>query len=69
MRVAVIGVGHFGSLLAEKYASMDHVDLVAVVDQDIDRANKIAIRYGCKALTDYTKLAGQVDAAKRMGSS
>ena len=63
MRVAVIGVGHFGSLHAEKYAAMDHVDLVAVVDRDTDRATNIAAKYGCKALTDYTLLAGQIDAA------
>ena len=44
MRVAVIGVGYFGSLHAEKYAAMDHVDLVAVVDQDIDRAKNIAAK-------------------------
>ena len=63
MRVVVIGVGHFGSLHAEKYAAMDSVNLIAVVDRDIDRATKIATKNGCMALTDYTKLAGQVDAA------
>ena len=63
MRVAVIGVGHFGSLHAEKYAAMDGVDLVAVVDQDIERGAEIAARQGCEALTDFNKLAGRVDAA------
>ena len=62
MRVAVIGVGHFGRLHAEKYAAMDGVDLVAVVDQDTERGLEIAARHGCEALTDFNKLAGQVDA-------
>ena len=33
--VAVIGVGHMGRFHAQKYAAMDDVDLVAVVDGGI----------------------------------
>lgn len=63
MRVAVVGVGHFGKLHAAKYAAMEGVELVAVVDQDQKRGGDVAALYGCRALTDYRKLAGEVDAA------
>ena len=63
LRVAVVGVGHFGSLHADKYAAMDDVELVAGVDQDAARGAKVAATHGCQALTDYRELAGQVDAA------
>ncbi len=63
LRVAVVGVGHFGRLHAEKYAAMDDVELVAVVDQDAERAAEIAAAHGCQALAHHKELAGQVDAA------
>ncbi len=63
LRVAVVGVGHFGSLHADKYAAMDDVELVAGVDQDAARGAKVAATHGCQALTDYRELAGLVDAA------
>ncbi|MDA1098765.1 MAG: Gfo/Idh/MocA family oxidoreductase [Proteobacteria bacterium] len=63
MRVAVVGVGHFGSLHGQKYAAMADVDLVAVVDRDQARSQEVATALGCRALQDYRRLAGQVDAA------
>ncbi len=63
MRVAVVGVGHFGRLHAEKYAAMADVELVAVVDQDQARGEEIAAHLGCRALQDYRQLAGQIEAA------
>ena len=63
LRVAVVGVGHFGRLHAEKYAAMDDVELVAVVDQDAARGAEIAAAHGCQALEHYQDLAGKVDAA------
>ena len=62
LRVAVVGVGHFGSLHAEKYATIDDVELVAVVDQDAARGAEVAATHGCQALTDYRGLTGLVDA-------
>ncbi len=38
VRAAVIGVGYLGKFHAEKYASLDGVQLVAVVDADPQRA-------------------------------
>ena len=63
LRTAVVGVGHFGSLHAEKYAAMADVELVAVVDPDQARCAEVAGKLGCRAMADYRQLAGQVDAA------
>jgi predicted dehydrogenase len=63
LRVAVVGVGHFGRLHASKYAAMEDVELVAVVDRDAERGAEIAALHGCRALTGYSDLAGMVDAA------
>ena len=38
LRVAVIGVGYLGQYHAEKYARMEAVELVGVVDINADRA-------------------------------
>ncbi len=32
LRLGVVGVGYLGKFHAEKYAGMEHVDLVGVVD-------------------------------------
>ncbi len=62
LRVAVIGVGYLGRFHAQKYANMENVDLVGVVDLDIDRANEVAKETGTRAYKDYNHLFGKVDA-------
>ena len=62
LRTAVIGVGYLGNFHAQKYASLDHVELVGVVDADMARATEVACACGCKAFSDYQSLLGQVDA-------
>jgi len=62
LRAAVIGVGYLGRFHAEKYAGMDGVELVGVVDTDARRADEIAAAVGTAAFTDYRRLLGQVDA-------
>lgn len=62
LRTAVIGVGYLGNFHAQKYASLDHVELVGVVDADMARATEVASACGCKAFSDYQSLLGQVDA-------
>lgn len=61
LRAAVIGVGHLGSLHADKYAGLDGVDLVAVVDADQERAAAVARRLETRAVSDYRELFGKVD--------
>lgn len=62
IRAAVVGVGYLGKFHAEKYAKMDHVELVGVVDINKSQAEEIAKNIGVKAFTDYRDLFGHVDA-------
>lgn len=61
LRAAVVGVGYLGGFHADKYAGLDDVELVAVVDSDAARAAAVATRCGCRALGDYRDLFGQID--------
>lgn len=40
LRTAVIGVGYLGNFHAQKYAAIEDVELVGVVDNDPKRARK-----------------------------
>jgi predicted dehydrogenase len=62
LRVAVIGTGYLGEFHAQKYAQLDSVELVAIVDINIERAESIAKALNTKALADYKELVGKVDA-------
>ena len=62
IRVAVIGVGHLGSLHAEKYASIEDAELVGVVDIDERRAGEVAAKLKTKAFRSLAELDGLVDA-------
>lgn len=62
LRVGVVGVGHLGSRHAQIYAAMLQVRLTAVCDVIAARANRLARALRCRALTDYRKLPGLVDA-------
>ena len=62
LRVGVVGVGYLGKFHAEKYARIEDVDLVGVVDADPDVAHAIAGKYDTQAFTDYKDLIGAVDA-------
>ncbi len=61
-RVGVIGAGYLGQFHAEKYAQMEGVDLVGIVDVDADRAAEIAQRNKTQACADFRDLIGRVDA-------
>ncbi len=63
IRIAVVGAGQFGSNHVRVAASQPGARLVAVVDQDLDRARKAAAPHGGKAFSDCRELAGQIDAA------
>jgi predicted dehydrogenase len=62
LRVGVIGVGYLGQFHAEKYARMNDVELVGVVDIDKDRAADVAEKVNTKAIIDHKELFGNVDA-------
>ncbi len=61
-RVAVIGVGYLGRFHAQKYAAMDGVQLVGVVDPDEARGREVSRETGAPWLRDFRGLIGSVDA-------
>jgi predicted dehydrogenase len=62
LRVGVIGVGYLGQFHAEKYARMNDVELVGVVDIDKNRAETVAGKLNTKSYIDHKVLFGNVDA-------
>jgi predicted dehydrogenase len=62
IRAAVIGVGYLGRFHAQKYAQAAQCELVAVADSRQDAGEKVAAEVGTRAVTDYRKLLGKVDA-------
>ncbi|OEU64671.1 MAG: UDP-N-acetyl-D-glucosamine dehydrogenase [Desulfobacterales bacterium PC51MH44] len=62
LRVGVVGVGYLGKFHAEKYARMDDVDLVGVVDINRFEAEDVAKKVNTKAYSNYQDLLGKVDA-------
>ncbi len=63
LRAAVIGVGYLGKFHAQKYAMLDNVELIGVVDVNKENAKKIADEVGTEAFTDYKELFGKIDIA------
>jgi predicted dehydrogenase len=61
--VGVVGVGHLGRHHARLYASLPGARLVAVADQDLERARTIAAEHGCEAFASASDLVGKVVAA------
>ncbi len=62
IRIAVVGVGYFGALHAEKVARLPGAELVAVADIDRDRAQAVGRAPGVPGLVDDRERLGQVDA-------
>ncbi|BCR05206.1 UDP-N-acetylglucosamine 3-dehydrogenase [Desulfuromonas versatilis] len=61
LRAGVIGVGYLGRFHAQKYALLEQVDLVGVVDHDPARAQTVADEVGTRAYSDLDQLIGEVD--------
>ncbi|OHB25974.1 MAG: UDP-N-acetyl-D-glucosamine dehydrogenase [Desulfuromonadaceae bacterium GWC2_58_13] len=61
LRAAVIGVGYLGRFHAQKFAALDDVELVGVVDTFADRAAEVAAEVGTQPYADYRELLGRVD--------
>lgn len=62
-RMAVVGVGYLGQFHAEKYAAIEETNLVAVVDVESSKANRMAGDLSCKACSSHMDIIGQVDGA------
>ena len=62
LRVGVIGTGYLGKFHTEKYAQMDDVKLVGVVDIDKQKADEIAKKYGADSFLSHKEILDKVDA-------
>lgn len=62
MRTAVVGVGKMGTVHAKVYSQLPQSDLVAVVDVDGEKSERVARKYKCSAFTDCADILGKVDA-------
>ena len=62
IKVAVVGVGHFGRNHARILSTLPNVQLEVVVDIHRGRAVEVANQVGAQAETDVTTLPGRVEA-------
>ncbi len=62
VRIAVVGCGYFGALHAAKFAALESADMVAVVDTDPARAEKVAAAAGAEAATGLDAILDRVEA-------
>jgi predicted dehydrogenase len=63
VRAAVVGAGSFGRHHARVISQLPGVQLVAIVDQNQDRAQSVAAEYNAQAFVDISHLMGRVDTA------
>ena len=61
LQLGVVGVGYLGEFHAQKYAAMEDIDLVGLVDIDFKRAQQIARKYNTNAYHSYTEILSLVD--------
>ncbi|HEY7210175.1 MAG TPA: Gfo/Idh/MocA family oxidoreductase [Bryobacteraceae bacterium] len=62
-RVAVVGAGAFGKNHARVLSRMSGVELVAIADLDLSRAQVLANEHNTRAFADVSELLGKIDAA------
>jgi predicted dehydrogenase len=62
IKIGVVGVGYFGQFHAEKYAHINDVELVGVVDIDTSRARDIAKRCRTQSFFHHADLFNKVQA-------
>ena len=69
LRIGVVGVGYLGKFHTEKYANMENVDLVGVVDIDKSRADNIAAEFNTLSFSNHKDLVNKIDAASIVAST
>ncbi|MBU1871755.1 MAG: Gfo/Idh/MocA family oxidoreductase [Candidatus Omnitrophica bacterium] len=62
IKVAVIGVGHLGSIHARIYRHMPEAKLVAISDINHSRLKEASRQLGVPGFADYKQLFGKIDA-------
>ena len=63
LRVAVVGVGHLGRIHARLLNSQDDVEVFAIADPSPAAQQQVLDEIETRAVSDYRKLFGQIDAA------
>jgi predicted dehydrogenase len=63
LRVAVVGAGSFGRNHVRVVAQSSEVELTAIVDNDLDRAQSLARDCGTAAFSSVRDVLGNIDAA------
>ena len=63
LRVAVVGAGHLGKIHARLLSSQNDVELVAVADPSPLAQQQVLDQIDTRAVSDYRKLIGEIDAA------
>lgn len=61
LKAGVVGAGVFGGYHAKKLASLDGIELVAIVDGDVTRAEALGLSLGTRAFTDLREVLGDLD--------
>jgi predicted dehydrogenase len=62
IRTAVVGAGKMGTIHAKVYDQLPQSELVAVVDIDANKAQRLADQYNCLASADCGDILDKVDA-------
>ena len=62
IRTAIVGAGKMGAIHAKVYHQLPQSDFVAVIDEDIKKARKLAGKYKCSAFADCAEILDKVDA-------
>ena len=62
LRIAVVGVGHLGSIHAKIYKENPNCQLIGVCDSHQERLNQVCANLGVSGYTDYKELFPKVDA-------
>jgi predicted dehydrogenase len=62
LRIGVIGVGVMGERHARVYSTLPAVATVGVYDADVQRARRVAAKYGARAFASLDTLIGWADA-------
>lgn len=62
LKIGVVGTGYLGRFHAQKYAAMEDVELVAIVDTNDAQAKKVASEVRSTPYRSYSDIIGKVDA-------
>jgi predicted dehydrogenase len=62
LRTAIVGAGKMGEIHARVYSELPQSNLVAIVDIDHDKADKLAKKFRCEAVETVAGLVDKVDA-------